>query len=216
MLKLARLCRFVASVSIVCASSASFASSLATSAQVYLASDPGSWVGGGLGAPSVLWTHGIDGVFSANAGTNNGVTITYQGSDYWNFNFYAPLYDPATNTLNGQDLRAGVYYDMATRYPFNSPTRPGLSVYGAGRGDNQSSGWFYVFDFARAANGELARLAIDFKQFDENLTETGPGLYGALRYNSTIPIYAPIPEPSTGLLVLGGLLGLAGWRRARN
>jgi PEP-CTERM motif len=27
---------------------------------------------------------------------------------------------------------------------------------------------------------------------------------------------AMIPEPSTGLLVIAGLLGLAGWRRARD
>jgi PEP-CTERM motif-containing protein len=143
---------------------------------------------------------------------SNGVSLTYQGADSWSFDFYAPKYDPVTNTLNGQELNPGLY-DMATRYPFNSPTKPGIDISGAGRGNNQESGWFRVLDFARAANGDLLRFAVDFKQFDESLTESGPGLYGSLRFNSNRPI--TVPEPATFVLILLGLsvVGFVAWIR---
>lgn len=177
---------------------------LATTARVFMKSDPESYVGGGLGAPSVLWTHGIDGVFGANSFSNNGVSISYQGTDFWNFDFYAPQYVPETNTLDGQPLKVG-FYDMATRYPFNSPTRPGIDISGAGRGNNEESGWFQVLDVAFKPSGELERLAVNFKQFGENLNLSGPALYGELRFNSSIPIGTVVPEPESVVMMIAGL-----------
>ena len=57
------------------------------------------------------------------------------------------------------------------------------------------------------------RFAVDFKQFDENLNESGPGLYGSLRFNSDIPI--TVPEPATFVLMLLGfsVIGLVAWIR---
>jgi hypothetical protein len=117
--------------------------------------------------------------------------------------FAAPSYNAATNTNNGQLLEDGLYIG-AQRFPFNSPTRPGLTISGDGRGDNQDSGWFDVLNIAYNPDGTLASLAVNFEQYDTT-NSTGPGLYGSLRYNSNIPIN-PVPLPGTlGLLLSGAL-----------
>jgi hypothetical protein len=183
------------------------AANLATTASVYLKSDPGSYVGGGIGAPAVTWTHGVDGIFSGGQSFNQSVSISYTGDNAWTFQFAAPTYDPVANTNAGQSLAVG-YYDKATRFPFNSPTRPGISVFGAGRGNNQQSGWFNVLDIGIGVTGDIDRLAIDFRQYDENLSMSGPSLYGSLRFNSAIPL-TPVPEPATALLFAGGLAVVA-------
>jgi hypothetical protein len=73
---------------------------------------PGNYVGGGLGAQSVTWVHGIDGIFESSANYANnldGVDITYNNGDLRNFQFSAPTCDPVTNTNNGQLLHDGMY-----------------------------------------------------------------------------------------------------------
>lgn len=40
------------------------AAALASSGSVFLRAEPGSYVGGGIGSPTVLWTHGREGIFS--------------------------------------------------------------------------------------------------------------------------------------------------------
>ncbi len=63
---------------------------------------------------------------------------------------------------SGNDLQVG-FYDKSTRFPFNFPTRPGLSFSGKGRGNNMLGGWFNVLDVAYDLNGEVLRFAIDFR-----------------------------------------------------
>lgn len=186
-------------------SSPSYADNIATSAAVYLHSDPGSWVGGGIGGPEATWQHGIDGVFygGATSGSYGGVRIRYDNGDYWTFGFAAPTYDPETNTNDGRPLAVG-FYDNAQRLPFRSPTRPGLEVSGNGRGDNTLSGWFDVLEVSYGANGALDRFAVDFRQFDESANQTGPSLYGSLRFNSNIAIN-PVPEPANSAMLLAGI-----------
>jgi hypothetical protein len=197
---------------IAVAAHAAAASTLANTATVFLNSDPGSYVGSGLGAPYVTWVHGVDGVFSAGpnyADYKRGVDIAYHGTDYWSFEFSAPSYDPVTNTNDGQALHVGLYTG-AQRFPFNSPTRPGIDISGAGQGNNTETGWFNVLDIGYDEAGELSTFAVDFKQFDEAGTA---GLYGSLRYNSSIAINA-VPEASTSALMLLGLaFGAAALRR---
>jgi hypothetical protein len=55
------------------------AGSLANTASVYFSADPGSWVGGAVGAPNVTWVHGIDGVFSGSTNGNN-IQMARQGN----------------------------------------------------------------------------------------------------------------------------------------
>lgn len=206
----------VAAVLSVCVSSAA-ANNIANSATVYLVSDPGSYVGGGIGAPSVTWVHGLDGVFYGGpsyGSFDRGVRVGYNDGNYWNFEFAAPTYDPATNTNDGQPLKVGLYTG-AQRFPFNSPTKPGISISGNGRGNNTQTGWFNVLEIAYDDAGTLNKFAVDFKQFDES-NET-IGLYGSLRFNSSIAITA-VPEPDAlALLGVGGLALAAAWlpRRRR-
>lgn len=81
-------------------------------------------------------------------------------------------------------LSPGTSYEDATRYPFNQPPAPGLSVSGNGRGCNRLSGRFDVHEF-EISNVTPALLAIDFVQYCE---EGDAALYGWIRLNSSVPI----------------------------
>ena len=214
-MKIQNLCKTILASITLFAANASFAAVIANTASVYLNSDPGSWVGGGIGAQTVTWTHGIDGLFygGPNYGDfNQGVEISYDGGSNWTFQFAAPSYDPLTNTNDGQLLQTEMY-EGAQRFPFNSPTKPGMNISGNGRGDNTLSGWFNVLEIGYDDTGNLSTFAVDFKQFDEDSTTVG--LYGSLRFNSSIPIN-PIPEPSTVTLMFLGLAGIiAAMRKGR-
>lgn len=180
------------------------AAMLATTGSLYLNTEPGSYVGGRLG--EVLWTHGIEGIFSVDTNFDKGVTVRFDDGHYWSLDFAAPTYDPATNTNNGNRLAVG-FYDHATRFPFNSPTRPGLSFDGDGRGNNTLGAWFNVLDIAYGTNGQILRFAADFRQYDESENMTGPSTYGSLRINSSIPVN-PVPLPAPLLLLVSGLMSL--------
>jgi hypothetical protein len=55
-------------------------------------------------------------------------------------------------------------YENAVRYPFNAPAEPGLDVAGEGRGCNELTGRFEVFEAEYAPNGEVIRFSADFEQ----------------------------------------------------
>ena len=71
-------------------------------------------------------------------------------------------------------------YKNATRYPFNQDG-PGFSFSGHGRGSNQLSAEFAIWELV-IENNIIKKLAIDFVQHSEI---KGPPLAGMLRYNST-------------------------------
>ncbi len=185
---------------------------LATSGQVYMLTESGNWVGGGLGDTEVLWMHGLDGLFDINGNSDQGATISFDKGDNWSFDFTAPTYDPLSNTNDGNLLEVGSY-ENATRFPFNSPTSPGLDVSGNGRGNNTLSGRFWIFDIVHDEAGAPISLAVDFLQYDGG-HQSGPALFGSLRVNSDVPLhFVPVPEPGTHLLAGGGLALLVFWRR---
>jgi hypothetical protein len=177
---------------------------LATSGSVYLNAEPGSYVGGGIGASEVTWTHGVEGLFSISRNFDKSVSVNFNDGNYWSFEFAAPTYDPVANTNDGNNLAIG-FYDHATRFPFNSPTRPGLNFSGNGRGNNTLGGWFDVIDIAYDQNEDVLRFAVDFRQFDESENMSGPSTYGSLRINSNIAMN-PIPSPPSLVLFGSGLL----------
>lgn len=119
-------------------------------------SDAGDYIGGGRS-----WTlRDADGVFSATV-HGSSVDIHYRGDDNWDLTFTAP---------EGQRLMAGVYAN-ASRAPFNSPVKPGLSVDGAGRGCNTLTGQFNIRQIEYSGPGSrLRRLLADFEQHCEGST----------------------------------------------
>ena len=191
--------------------------SLATTATVYMKGEQGSWVSGALGADEVLWTHGIEGLFSGDTNFDLGATITYDDGSFWRFEFAAPTYNPASNTNDGNRLTLGLY-ENATRFPFNSPTRPGMNISGNGRGNNRLGGWFDIREVEYDTLGILSVLAVDFRQFDESENQIGPSLFGSLRFNSDIALNysgSPVPVPAAVWLFASGIIGMIGLGRRK-
>lgn len=138
---------------------------------ISLTSQPGDYIGQGI---SQTFTP-ADGTFSVS-NSRNTASISFHTADYsqfWDLNFGTP-----TSVAFGRGE-----FDGAQRTPFRSPTRPGIDVWGDGRGCNTDSGRFLVSDFALNTDGTIARLALDFEQHCEGAT---PALYGSVRYNSVL------------------------------
>lgn len=142
----------------------------AQSTAVYFNSQPGDYIGQGLQQTFTPpnWTFDVD-------RTSNGVHVRLTGSTWWDVYLVAP---------QAAVLTPGVY-DGAERWPFQSPTRPGLSVSGNGRGCNTLTGRFVVFEATYGSSGEVLSFAADFEQHCEG---GGPALFGAVRINSSVTI----------------------------
>lgn len=139
-------------------------------------SDPGDFIGGGVDRS---W-YPVDGSFRVSSGPGL-VSVDFDGGpDRWTLNFKAP---------QGRDLEVGPY-EKATRYPFQSPTKPGLSVYGSGRGCNTSTGRFDVRELVLGEDGTVERFAADFEQHCEAAV---PALRGSIRYRASDPL-PPVPD----------------------
>ncbi len=149
-------------------------SAAATQTLLFLNSQPGDWVGGGV---QQTFTP-ADGPFNVTAAANGGIQLFFHTPDYshfWNLQFGPPY---------GQKLAVGEY-EGTQRFSFHSPTMPGLDVSGDGRGCNTDTGRFLVSNIAYNTDGTLAKLVIDFEQHCEGFM---PPLYGSLRYNSATPL----------------------------
>ena len=101
------------------------------------------------------------------------------GPHWWQLDFAAP---------NDAPLTLGVY-ENATRFPFHSPTQPGLNVSGEGRGCNTLTGRFEVLEVVYGAGGEVQRFAATFEQHCEGQEAA---LLGSIQINSTL---SPPPSP---------------------
>ncbi len=130
-----------------------------------LASDPGDWAGGGQSQTLTP----LDGTFTATTGPG-WVGAAFSGASSWSLVFVAP---------SGMPLVPGVY-EGAARYPFQSPTAPGMSV--GGGGCNTLTGRFVVLEFDVGPDG-VRKLAVDFEQHCEGI---GPALLGSIRFNSLL------------------------------
>jgi hypothetical protein len=100
----------------------------------------------------------IDATASADG---NHVSVGINGDTWWYLDFAAP---------QGQALTAGTTYDNATRYPFQDPTGPGLSLYGDGRGCNTLTGSFTVNKAVFGPNGWIQSFDATFVQHCEGST----------------------------------------------
>ena len=138
---------------------------------LYFNSEPGDFIGQGQ---QFSFTP-ADGTITASRNFDNGITIEFDGADLWFLDFVAP---------GDAALQPG-QYEGATRFPFQSPTRPGLDVSGDGRGCNKLTGRFVVLEVVYGAGGSVQKLAVDYEQHCEG---GAPALYGSVRFNSAVPI----------------------------
>ena len=143
-----------------------------------LKSQPGDYIGGGLDQTFTP----ADGNFTASRNFDNGVTITFNGGPhFWRVSLAAP---------QDAELVPGVY-ENATRWPFQSPTGPGMDISGEGRGCNALTGRFEVLEAVYTPSGDVERFAATFEQHCEG---AAPALLGSVLFNSTLP---PPPPPPT-------------------
>jgi len=147
---------------------------------MHFVSDPGDYIGQGR-----TWHFTQDdGEFVATH-SSNLVEVRFNSDSSWTLDFA---------NRRGIDLAPGNYED-ATRYPFQSPTRPGLSVSGDGRGCNRLTGRFIVWEVQYGPTGQLLTLAADFEQHCE---ASIPALHGAIRFNSAVPLVVTGPHAAAG------------------
>jgi hypothetical protein len=136
-----------------------------------LSSQSGDYIGQGI---TQTFTS-ADGTFSVS-NSSDAVSITFITPTF-SQSWYLDFGSPSTVKFGWGE------YDGAQRTAFRSPTRPGIDVFGDGRGCNTDAGRFLVSDFALNTDGTIARLAIDFEQHCEGAP---PALYGSFRYNSSV------------------------------
>ena len=114
------------------------------------------------------------GTFTASASANHlSFHVTPSGQSqgaWWDFDF--------DSSMLGIPLDVGVY-DMAERYPFESPDRPGISVGGDGRGCNTITGRFEVHDNTQDGSGNVTSATVSFEQHCEGGTAV---LNGCIHY----------------------------------
>ncbi|PYQ19145.1 MAG: hypothetical protein DMF79_13320 [Acidobacteria bacterium] len=137
---------------------------------IYFNSQAGDYIGGG----QTFTLTPVDGTISASP-TGGGVHVHFDGSTWWDLTFVPP---------SGTTLTPGLY-EGATRWPFQSPTAPGMDVSGDGRGCNNLTGRFRVLEAEYAPSGHVVRFAVDYEQHCEGLV---PALFGSVRYNSSAPM----------------------------
>lgn len=142
--------------------------------RVLLASELGDSIGQGMTREFSAPAYSI-----TISGTNSQIAVRVSGPDHWNLDFSVP---------SGSPLQAGRRFPGATRFPFNSPKKPGISVSGGGRGCNSASGWFEVLEALFDSSGKPVRLAINFKQRCDGAPAV---LFGAIRFNSELPLEVP-------------------------
>jgi hypothetical protein len=131
---------------------------------VYLQSDSGDYVGAGQ---TYTYTPS-DSLITLS--TNGGLfTLNISGTKYWMGDF------KAMNILT--QLEPG-YYGNLERYPFNNPTRGGLSWGGDGRGCNTLTGWFVV-DNVTYSGSTITAIDLRFEQHCEGAT---PALHGQIHW----------------------------------
>lgn len=141
----------------------------AQSTLLFMHSQPGDYIGAGV---TRAWTP-LDGNFTATRNFDNGVSVHFNGGPDWWFLDFAAAQDA---------LLAPGSYDGATRFPFQSPTTPGLSVSGTGRGCNTLTGRFDVFEVVYGPNDTILAFAANFEQHCEGAS---PALFGSIRFQAS-------------------------------
>jgi hypothetical protein len=145
----------IMALAILMVAAASPVAAWAQTTALVLHSQPGDPVGGGTDRTFFP----ADGVFTPST-SDNVLNVYFNGGPHWWYLYFAA---PANAPLT-----VGVYED-ATRWPFQSPTKPGLSVGGDDSGCNMLNGRFEVVEAVYGPGGQVERFAATFEQHCEGL-----------------------------------------------
>jgi parallel beta-helix repeat protein len=151
-----------------------------------MSSDPGDYIGGGQD-----YFYGAnDGYFEASLNSAHGVSVIFDTpgfSHWWYLDFAAPYGDP---------LAVAPYTD-ATRYPFEAPSEPGLSVAGDGRGCNMLTGSFEVKEVVYGPGDTIVSFRATFEQHCEGALSA---LRGEIRFHADVPVEISSPRRVSALV----------------
>jgi hypothetical protein len=154
-----------------------FAASAGAGTALALRSSDGDYIGQGQ---SITYSES-SGTFTATRNFDGGVSVSYTGaSESWSLGFAAP---------GGADLVPALY-EKATRFSFQEPDEPGLSVSGAGRGCNELEGRFRVHQIVYGAGDAVDAFAADFVQYCDG---SPVPLVGGIRVNAD-DVYSAIVD----------------------
>jgi hypothetical protein len=122
----------------------------------------------------------------ASDGNHINVSVNGANGDWWFLDLAAP---------SGQTLAPGTY-SGATRYPFQAPTEPGLSLSGNGSGCNTLTGFFTIQNVVFGSGNDLQELDATFEQHCEG---GAAAVRGKVHFaNSPSPSPSPSPTPTPG------------------
>ena len=119
----------------------------------------------------------------------NGIDISFQGDERWSLQLAAPP---------GRLLVPGVYEGER----FGARDLGTLDFSGDGRGCNQTSGSFEVFEIETGVGGGVERLAVDFVQRCEGFD---PPLIGSLRFNASPQFGELLDSDGDGVADIGDI-----------
>src|SRR5262249_51247252 len=155
---------------------------------MYLVGQPGEWITLGQ---TRTFTQDNASLYFIRRNSFDGVT--FNGVDFGILDSAGSLWDVSFNSPLAAAFVADNYED-AQRFPFNSPTKPGLIQSGEWRSCSYVDGRFIVREVVYGANNDVLSLAVDFVQ----QCDFTPPLVGFIRYNSTIPLVVPTPNAAAG------------------
>lgn len=170
-----RLCLVLAMLAALLVAVPNTAEAQTPSSTVVLHGTAGDWITQGN---DVTLTEAGETQFFPTVNFDNGVSVRVDVRENgvfvarWGFDFAAP---------NEAPLAEGDGFH-ATRWPFQATDVAGLSATGDGRGCNQSTGEFYVYELTHATDGSIETFAADFRQ----ACDGGPAVLGGVRVNSTL------------------------------
>lgn len=142
-------------------------------------SDPGDFIGQGIEATYEPPTARFSTITYETYSVAVDVYIPDSGED-WSLVFAPP---------DGQPLAPGTYQG-ATRWPFQSPSSPGLSVTGLGHGCNASIGWFEIIEVEYGPGTDVSAFRARFQQFCEYNVAS---IRGEVRYRADLHVELSAP-----------------------
>ena len=155
---------------------------------LHLVGQPGEWITLGQ---TLTFTQADASLYFIRRNSADGVT--FNGVDFGILDSAGSLWDVSFNAPRAAAFIAD-NYEEAQRFPFNSPTKPGLIQSGEWRTCSYVDGRFVVREVVFGAANEVLSLAVDFEQH----CDFTPPLFGFVRYNSTIPLVVPTPNAAAG------------------